>query len=59
MGMLSDGSQASKTGNEKELLLIRVEKNCIPVYFVVALLEMVEFSGTDAVWLKKGLDLVG
>ena len=49
MGMLSDGTQASKTGNEKELLLIRVEKNCIPVYFVVALLEMVEFSGTDAV----------
>ena len=56
MAMLSDGRQTRKTGNEKELVLVRVEKNSIPVYFVVALLKMEEFSGADAISLKKSLD---
>ena len=58
MAMLSDGRQARKTGNEKELVLVQIEKNSIPVYFVVALLEMEEFSGADVVSLKKSLDSV-
>ena len=57
-GMPSYGSQVRKTNNEKELVLVRVEKNGIPVYFVVALLEMAEFGGTDAISLKKDLDSV-
>ena len=57
MAMLSGGSQTRKTDNEKEVVLVWVEKNDIPVYFVVALLEMTEFDGTGAVLLKKGLDL--
>ena len=40
--MPSHGSQVRKTNNEKELVLVRAEKNGIPVYFVVALLEMAE-----------------
>ena len=43
-----------KTSNEKEPVLVYF----VPVYFAVALLEMAEFGGTDAVSLKKGLDLV-
>ena len=58
MAMLSDGSQARKTGNEKELVLVRIEKCGIPTYFVVALLEMAEFGGTDALSLKQALDSV-
>ena len=44
MAMLSDGRQATKTGNRKELVLVRVVKNSIPVYFIVALLEMVNLG---------------
>ena len=40
--MPSYSSQVRKTNNEKELVLVRAEKNGIPVYFVVALLEMAE-----------------
>ena len=47
------GSQSRKTGNERELVLVQVEKNGIPVYFVAALSEMI-FGGTDAILLEKG-----
>ena len=56
--MLSDGSKTRKTGNEKELVLARVEKNGIPVYIVAALLEMPDFNVTDAILLKEVLDSV-
>lgn len=46
-------SQSRKTGNERELVLVQIEKNGIPVYFVTALLEMI-FGGTDAISLEKG-----
>ena len=58
ISLLSDGSQARKTGNEKELVLVRTEKQGIPVYYVVSLLEMAEFGGTDAQSLKTALDSV-
>ena len=58
MSVLSDGSQARKTGSEKELVLVRVEKLGIPVYFVISLLEMASFGGTDAASLKLALDSV-
>ena len=56
--MLSDGSQKRKTGNEKELVLVRVERFGIPVYFIVSLLNMATFGGTNADTFKKGLDFV-
>ena len=38
--ILSDGSQARKTGTEKELVLVRTVKDGKPVYFTVALQDM-------------------
>ena len=56
MTVLSNGSQTGKTSHEKELVLVQVGKNVIPVCYVVAWLEMAEFSETDVISLKKGLD---
>ena len=48
MSLMSDGSQARKTGTEKELVMVRVERNSIPCYLVLSLLEMSENGGVDA-----------
>ena len=56
--MLTDGSQARKTGSEKELILARVEHNGKPCYFVLSLLEMTNFGGGNADSLKLGVDSV-
>ena len=56
--MLSDGGQARRTSNEKKLVLVWVEKNGIPLYFVLTLLEIAELGDTDVVSLKKDLDSV-
>ena len=56
MSILTDGSQATKTGSEKGLVLIRTERNGIPVCFVASLLEMSEWGGIDANSLKNGMD---
>ena len=50
--LLSDGSQACKTGSDKELVLFRIERSGIPVYITLSLLEMSDFGGTDAASLK-------
>ena len=42
ISILTDGSQARKTKSEKKMVLIRSERNGIPVYFVASLLEMSE-----------------
>ena len=52
------GSQARKTGNEKELILVRVERFGIPVYFIVWLLDTAAFGGTNVDVIRKGLDSV-
>ena len=56
--LLSDGSQARKTGSEKELVLIRVERGGIPTYICFSLLEMSNFGGTDAESLETGIDSI-
>ena len=38
--LLSDGSQARKTGSDKELVLIRVERGGILVYITLSLLQI-------------------
>ena len=53
--LLSDESQALKTGSDKELVLIRIERGGIPVYITLSLLEMSDFGGTDAASLKEGI----
>ena len=54
--LLSNGSEARKTGSDKELVLIRIERDGIPVYITLSLLEMSDFGGTDAASLKEGID---
>ena len=56
MSVLSDGSQARKTGSEKDLILTRVERGGLPCYFVTSLAEMALFGGTDAQSIKKPID---
>ena len=56
--LLSDESQALKTGSDKELVLIRIERGGIPVYITLSLLEMSDFGGTDAASLKEGIDQI-
>jgi hypothetical protein len=58
MSLLSDGSQARKTGSEKEAVLIRVEYAGGPCYFFVSLCNMADFGGSDANSLKLALDSV-
>ena len=56
--LLSDGSQACRTGSDKELVLIRIERGGIPIYITLSLLEMSDFGGTDAASLKEGIDQI-
>eukprot|EP00112_Aurelia_sp_Birch-Aquarium-sp1_P000486 Seg10468.1 transcript_id=Seg10468.1/GoldUCD/mRNA.D3Y31 product="Zinc finger protein 862" protein_id=Seg10468.1/GoldUCD/D3Y31 len=45
-----------KTNDKKELVLVRAERNGIPVYFVVSLLEMADLGGTNANSIKAAID---
>lgn len=58
MSLLSDGSQARKIGREKELVLVKTERNGIPTYIVASLLEVADFGGADANSITKGLNSV-
>ena len=40
LALLSNGSQVRKVKSEKELVMVRTERNGIPVYFVASLLEI-------------------
>ena len=51
--ILSDGSQARKTGSEKELVLVRLIKDGIPTYFTVALVDMDAERAIDDVFRLK------
>ena len=56
MSLMSDGSQARKTNSEKEMIMVRVERNGIPCYIMISLLEMSQYGGVDANSIKKGID---
>ena len=58
MAILSESSQARKTNNEKELVLVKTVCEGIPIYVVVSLLEMCERGGTDADSIKEAIDNV-
>jgi hypothetical protein len=55
--MSDGGSQARKTGSEKELVMVHVERNGIPCYLIVSLLEMSKY-GVDANSIKMGIDSI-
>ena len=54
--ILSDGSEARKTGMEKELVFARVIKGGIPVYYCIALQDCNEYGGVDADSLKTSIE---
>ncbi|XP_065677699.1 zinc finger protein 862-like [Hydra vulgaris] len=56
--ILSDGSRARKTGKEKELVLVRTERNGIPIYMVTELLEMSQLGGSDSNSVTAGINSV-
>ena len=58
MSLLSDGSKARKTKSDKEMVLVRVKCIGMPVYFVVSLLEMSQWGGTNAKALKRAIDRI-
>ena len=58
MSVMSDGSQARKTNDEKELILVRIERAGILIYIVTSLLEMSSRGGTDAESIKLAIDSV-
>ena len=56
MAILSEERQATRTNDEKELVLLKIEKESVSVYLVASLLEMADSGGTDAHSLKNVLD---
>ena len=53
MSILSDPSKARKTKEEKELVLVQIELSCVPVYYVVFVLEMAALGDALPKSLKK------
>ena len=54
--ILSDGSQARKSGSEKELVLARVIKNGEVVHFVVALENVDDLGDATGANVKQAID---
>ena len=54
--VLSDGSQARKTGSEKELVFARTLKNGAPIYYCVALQDIDAFGDANAENVKASID---
>ena len=50
--VLTDGSQARKTKDDKEMVMVRIERNGSPCYLVASLMEMSQWGGTGAEALK-------
>lgn len=55
-GILTDGSQARKTSQEFELVLIRVVRGGIPLYYCVSLADMDAWGDANADNLKLAID---
>ena len=58
MSILSDGSQARKTKSDKEMVMVRFERNGLPCYIMASLLEMSNWGGTDAESLFNGINSI-
>lgn len=53
---LSDGLQAKKTGSEKELVLVRVIRGGVPVFYCVSLEDLDSYGDANAENLKQSID---
>ena len=58
LSLLSDGSQARKTSKEKELILLRTQRNGHPEYLVISLMEMSRFGGATANAIIDGINSI-
>lgn len=56
--ILTDGSEARKTGLEKELIFVWVVHGGIPIYFCVTLQDSNECGGADTNNLKLAIGMV-
>ena len=56
MFILSDKSYAKKPREEDELVLIQTEPNGIPTYIILSLVEVSEYSSSNADCFVKGMD---
>ncbi|XP_077989284.1 zinc finger protein 862-like [Glandiceps talaboti] len=54
--VLSDGSQARKTGSEKELVLVKTVKAGVPVFLTAALQDIDVYGEANAGNIKESLD---
>ena len=54
--VLSDGSQARKTGKEKELILVRLVRGGKPIYYCTGLADVTEYGDANAEILKQCVD---
>ena len=54
--ILTDGSQPRKTQSEKELVLVRLVKSGLAVYYVIALQDIDDFGDANAQNLKTSID---
>ena len=56
MTLMTDGSQARKTGSEKELVLVRAVISGVPTYYLLALQDIDSFGDADAANIKAAVD---
>ena len=56
MFIISDESHARKTREEDKLVLIRTESNGIPTYIILSLVQVSEYSSSNADCFVKGMD---
>ena len=56
MFILSDESHAKKPRDVDELVLIQTEPNGIPMYIILSLVEVSEYSSSNGDCFVKGMD---
>ena len=56
ISVLTDGSQTRKTGQEKELILVRLVRGGAPIYYVVGMQDLGEYGDPNAENLKMCID---
>ena len=56
MFILSDRSQGKQTGQEKELVLMRTERNGIPTWIIASLVKVPEFGRSKANSIATGMN---
>ena len=54
--ILTDGSQPRKTGQEKEMVMVRVTDDGLPKFFVVGLIDLDKYGNATADHLKEAID---